>query len=382
MNTNINFQNAGSLLNCINAVRNVRALLLLVGSLVLAGLLIGLGGVLGFKVHGILGFLFGLIGVAVGFYGVHAAGIMLMDEAKGGISRPVMAAVLTALGTAHRLILVMLLVGVIYLLGIAAIALLLFLCKIPGVGPLLFMVVFPISVITVGVALFAMYFVIFPLAAPAVWEGATTMQAVSRLMAISRSRIVNVLLMMLVLFLITMTVGGFIAGILFSGTLITTGLSAAIVTPSMGGMGMGMGNFMGMMGGGFDGGGYLAAGAVGGGVVWILGLTLPLMVYSRGCCQVYLQNVQEVDVDAMESDLRHKMDAAKKRAEEIKAQGAAMAAQSAQSNPGTTPTAASPTAPATTAAPASSPAALQCPACGTGYLPGDKFCGSCGHHLS
>ena len=380
MNTNLEFQNAGRLLNCIDAVRNIRALLLLVGALISAGVLMGLAGVLGVKVHSALGFVFGLIAIVVGFYGANAVGIMLMDEAKGGISRPVLSAFLTSLGTAHRLILVMLLVAVIYLLGIAGLALLLFLCKIPGVGPLLFTVLFPVSVVIAGVALFAMYFVIFPLAAPAVWEGATTMQAVSRLLAISRSRIVKVLMMMLVLFLITGAVGGFIAGILFSGTLVTSGLSAAIVTPSMGAMGMG--GFMRLMEGGLGGGGYLAAGAIGGGVVWMLGLTLPLMVYSRGCCQVYLQNVQEVDVDAVESDLRNKMDGARKRAEMIKAQGAAMAAQSTQANVGAkAPAAESPTAPTTASAETGS-AALKCPSCGADCLQGDKFCGACGHRFS
>lgn len=367
---------SASLLSAVDAVRNWRAAALMLASFVLAGLLFALGGVLGQQVHAALGALFFLFGLASVFYGANAAGIMLMDEARGGGSRPILAAVLTSLSTGHRLILVMLMVGLMYILGMLVIALLLFVCKVPGLGPLLFAFVFPLSVVVSGVAVFALYAVITPLAAPAIWSGATTMQALSRLAAIARQRIVMVILSMIVLLFVCAIVGGIIAGIMLTGTLVAGSLSASIIGVS----GMDMNSIMrmgGMSGSNFGSGGsadsgHLAAGAFGGGIVWAIAFTLPALVYLRGSCQVYLANIQGVNVDDMEQQLRGTLDAAKRKAEEIKAKGEAMAAQQAQRFEKQVD--AAPVVPAAAAGP-------QCPACHTPYVPGDLFCGGCGHQL-
>lgn len=366
-----------SLLSAVDAVRNWRAAALLLGSLLTAGLLGSLAGVVSFQVHPALGAVFALLAVAVFFYGANAAGIMLMDEAQGSPSRPVLAAVLTALSIGHRFILVMLLVGMVYVVGLLAMALLLLLCKIPGLGPLLFAFVFPLCVVISGVAIFAGYAVIGPLAGPAVWSGSTTTQALSRLAAIARQRIVVVVLSVLVLLLICGFVGGLILGVMFTGTLITGGMSAGIIGVSGMDLGsvMGMGSMSGYGGGGSSG--HVAAGGFGWGVLMAVAFTLPLLVYLRGCCQLYLANIQGVDVEGIEQQLRDKLDAAKRSASEIKAKGEAMAAQQAQRFEKTA--AAGPVP-----APAADPGALQarCAVCSTPSLPGDAFCGGCGNKLT
>lgn len=363
---------SASLLSAVDAVRNWRAAALMLASFILAGLLFALGGAVGQQVHVVLGAVFFLLGIATVFYGVNAAGIMLMDEAQSGASRPILAAVLTSVSTGHRLVLVMLMVGLTYIVGLLAMALLLFVCKVPGLGPLLFAFVFPFSVVVSGVAVFALYAVITPLAAPAIWSGATTMQGLSRLAAIARQRIVMVILSMIVLLFICGIVGGIIAGIMLTGTMVAGGLSTSIIGVS----GINLGSLMGM--GGMSGSGYggsaesghLAAGAFGGGIVWAIALTLPAMVYLRGCCQVYLANIQGVNVDDMAQQLRGTLDAAKRRAEEIKAKGEAMASQQAQRFD----------KPAEAAFVQAAPA-HQCPACKTPFVPGDLFCGGCGQQL-
>ena len=370
-----------SLLSAVDAVRNWRAAVLLLGSLLTAGLLVSLAGVVSFQIHPALGAVFALLAVAVFFYGANAAGIMLMDEAQGSPSRPVLAAVLTALSIGHRFIFVMLLVSLVYVVGLLAMALLLLLCKIPGLGALLFAFVFPVCVVMSGIAIFAGYAVIGPLAGPAVWSGSTTMQALSRLAAIARQRIVVVVLSMLVLLLICGFVGSLIAGVMFTGTLITGGMSAGIIGVS--GMDlssvMGMGNMSGYGGGrGSDGSsGHVAAGAFGWGVVLAVAFTLPLLVYLRGCCQLYLANIQGVDAEGIEQQLREKYDAAKRGASEIKAKGEAMAAQQAQR---LEKTATSSLVPAQASEPNASQA--KCAVCSTPCLPGDVFCGGCGNKLT
>jgi hypothetical protein len=369
------------LLSAVDAVRNWRAAALLLGSLLAAGLLGSLAGVVSFQVHPALGAVFALLAAAVFFYGANAAGIMLMDEAQGSPSRPVLAAVLTALSIGHRFILVMLLVGLVYVVGLLAMALLLLLCKIPGLGPLLFAFVFPVCVVMSGLAIFAGYAVIAPLAGPAVWSGSTTMQALSRLAAIARQRIVVVVLSVLVLLLICGFVGSLILGVMFTGTLITGGMSAGIIGVNGMDLGsvMGMGNMSGYGGGrGGDGSsGHVAAGAFGWGVLMAVAFTLPLLVYLRGCCQLYLANIQGVDAEGIEQQLRDRLDAAKRSAAEIKAKGEAMAAQQAQRFEKAAASGAVP-------APASDPGTpqAQCAVCSTPCLPGDAFCGGCGHKLT
>lgn len=361
---------SASLISAADAIRNWRAAVLLLISMLLAGLVFALGGTLGVTVHALLGAVFFLLGLAVAFYGANAVGIMLMDEARGGASRPMLAAVLTSAATGHRLILVMLMVGVAYTVGLLAMVLLLFVCKLPGLGPLLFAFVFPVCVVVSGLAVFALYAVIAPLAAPAIWSGATAMQSISRLAAIARQRIVVVILSMLVLLLIVVIVGGILSGIMLTGTLVSGALSAGIL--NVGGMSMeSITSIVTQSGRGGGEGGYMAAGAFGGGIVWAIAFTLPTLVYFRGCCQVYLANIQGVDVEGMEQQMRGALDAAKRKAEEVKAKGEAMAAQSAQrfEAPVTA------TAVATIAQP-------QCPACSTPCVAGDVFCGGCGHKLS
>src|SRR5690606_32452932 len=101
-------RNSGSLLSSIEAIRNWRAALLLLATFVAMALVFALGGLLA-RWSWALFALFGLFAYVVLFYGANAAGMMIMDEARGQPSRPALAAVLHSLATSHRLILVFLL---------------------------------------------------------------------------------------------------------------------------------------------------------------------------------------------------------------------------------------------------------------------------------
>lgn len=364
---------SAGLLSAVDAVRNVKAAVVLLGSLVLAGLIFALAGIVSVQLHPALGALFFLLGIAAVFYGSNATGIMMMDEARGNASRPMVSAILTSLATGHRLLGVLILVGLAYILGLLVMALVLFICKIPGIGPLLFTFVFPLSVVISGVALFAFYAVVLPLVAPSTWSGATVMTSFSHLAAIARTRTIGVVLSMMVLLLIVGIVSGIVLGIMGMGTLIAGGMSAGIVGFGSFGMGALMAGMGGMDGMGMgSGSGHALAGAIGGGLVWAVALVLPSLVYLRGCCQVYLANIQGVDVEAVEKKMRDLGEAARRKTEELREKGAHPTANETPVNP-------APSAPvaASTAAPA-----LACPSCGTGYSEGDAFCGSCGHKLS
>lgn len=363
-----------SLLSAVDAVRNWRAAALMLASLLVTVLVVGLAGVVGVQVHVFLGLVFFLLAFAVFFYGANATGIMLMDEAQGSTSRPILAAVLTSLSIGHRLIFVQFLVLLAYIVGAIVMALLLLICKIPGLGPLLFAFVFPLCVVISGVAVFASYAVIAPLAGPAVWSGATTLQALARLAAIARQRIVVVVLSVMVLLLICGVVGGIILSIMLTGTLITGGMSAGIIGVSGLDISSVMGVFSSFGNGRGDDSSHLAAGAFGWGIVMAIAFTLPFLVYLRGCCQLYLANIQGVNVDEMELQLRGTLDAAKRSAAEIKAKGESLAAQQAQRFATPVEVPVGPVVPRVTQ--------YKCTACSMPYIAGDVFCGGCGHKLA
>lgn len=369
-------RNSGSLLDSIDAIRNWRAVLLLLATLVATALVIALGGLLA-GVSWAFVALFALLGYAVLFYGANAAGMMLMDEAKGHASRPAMAAVMASLATSHRLILVFLLLGLVYLGAFLVLAIVLFICKIPFLGPVLYAVVFPVSVVIAGIAVFALPTVVFPLSAPSIWSGATTMQCISQLLAIARKRLLLVLLLMIAVAFIAGIVGFLIGAILFSGVAVTMLASVPIL-----GGGAGMGGLMGgMAGGGFGGGmgtgmgsfaGHAAAAAIGGGMLFAVAFTLPGMVYLRGACAVYLRALEGLDLAAEQAAVDEKIAAARARAREVQRQAQA-AAQQYANRPATSVPPPVPQAPA--------PAALACPNCKVAVLPTDAFCGECGFKL-
>lgn len=394
---------SGSLLDSIDAIRNGRAVALLLLTFIAAALVFAFGGLLA-RVSWFFFAVFALLAYAVAFYGANAVGMMMMDEARGQPSRPMAAALTDSLAQSHRLILVMLLAGLFYLAGFLALALILFLCKLPVLGPMLYVVVFPVSVVVVGLALFALPTVIFPLAAPAVWSGANVTQCVSQLVAIARRRLITVLLLMIAVTFIAGFVGMLIGAVLLGGVAFTTALSVPILGGAMGWQGMGgmMGNGMGALGSMGGGGSHAMAAMLGGCVLLATAFTLPGLVYLRGACSVYLRTVEGLDLAAEQADMEEKLAAARAKAREMKSQVQATAQQYTHPPKTSAPTAApttpppeaetgSPPAPAPTspdqdpdpatgAAPA--PEALRCPSCQAEVAPDDAFCAECGQPLA
>lgn len=381
-------RSSASLLDSVDAVRNWRAVALMMATLAAAMLVASLGFALA-RVSFVFTALFVLAAYVVAFYGANAVGMMMMDEAHGQPARPVSAAVLSSLATSHRLILLLLLVGLVYLVGFLALALVLFLCKIPVLGPVLYTVVFPVSVVVVGIALFAVPTVIFPLAAPAIWSGGGVMASLSQLSAIARKRLIMVLLLMVAVAFIAFFVGSLIGAVLFTGTATTALLSVPILgaggmdpTALMGGM-AGMGGYG--MGGG--GGGHAIAAMVGGGLLFAVGFTLPGLVYLRGACTVYLRAIDGLDLAAEQAAFEEKLAAAREKAKNMQAQAQATAQQyAARKDTPATPADAPAATPALAAAPVIAPApvataAAHCPSCQGEVAADDRFCGHCGHPL-
>jgi len=361
-------KNSGSLLDSIDAIRNWRAVCLLLATFVCMALVLAFGGLLA-QISYFLTALFMLAAYAIFFYGANAVGMMMMDEARGGEARPAMAAVTDSLAISHRLILVFLLLGVLYLAGFLVLAIVLIICKIPFIGPVLYTAVFPIAVVVFGLALFAVPTVVFPLSAPAIWGGARTVECISQLLAIARKRLVMVLLLMVAVSLIATVVGMLIGAILFTGV----GATALVSVPILGGMpgvipGMGSMGLVGTVMAG-AGGGHAVAAMIGGGLLFGVAFTLPGMVYLRGTSTVYLRAIDGLDLASEQSAMDDKIAAASAKARDLqtRAQAAAQAVAQKYAQP-----------PAASAEPAP---ALHCPQCKAPVLAADAFCAECGHKL-
>ncbi len=341
-----------SLFQAVNGLRNRRALVALigctVGGVLLAGLLLALSNALG-MLASVLAFLVYLIAIGTG---VNAAGLLHMDHARGISPRSTVDALVYGLMCIPKLIVLGIALFLVELAVFLVIALVLLICKIPFLGPLLFTVVFPVSVVVAGITIFGL-FLCMVLSLPAIWQGATIIRALSQTLAIARSRLVEAILLLVFVWLLSFAVALIIFGVLGAGLIPTLGLSASIVGFS--GMGGGLGSVMGMAQGfGGEGAGHAVAGVIGSTVLWAIAASLVLQVYLLGLCLVYLRVTEGLDLSATEEVLRQKLDEARKRASDLgeKARGAA----SRETAP-----AAPASAPSASAAAAASAAAMAAP---------------------
>ncbi len=379
-------KDSGTLLDSVDALRNWRAVVLLLATLVASALVMGLGTLLA-GIGYVFVAVFALAAYAVLFYGANAVGMLLMDDVRGQRSRSMLDVLAHSLASSHRLILVYLMIGALYLVGLLLLAVVLVVCKLPFLGPVLYAGVFPLSVVVAGVALFALPVVVFPLSAPAVWNGASAMECATQLVAIARKRLMMVLVLMLAVTFIAGMVGLLLAAVLFTGAAVTAGVSAPILG---GAEAMAMGS-MGAFGMGAAGS-YAAAAGLGGGVLFAAALTLPGLVYLQGASMVYLRAIDGLDLASEQAFVDAHLSAARDKARAVQAQAQARAQQVAErartaaadavapAEPGAGPAV---DAPATSqpGGESAATASLRCPQCASTVQRQDVYCPACGSYL-
>lgn len=285
-------------LGSVEAVRNMRALYMLLATFASAGLLMAMAE--GALASGSMraGPLYAAAALFVAFYGGNAAGILVMDEARGDPVRDIGDALRAALLSAHRLLMVLAVLLAGYALAAGLLLGLLWLCRVSVsgtvVGPLLFGVAVPVGVVGVGVGLLSIVAVVVPLAAPAVWSGAGVLAIVAQLARWIRQRLLTVALLMAAVSLLTAAVGALITFVVMTGGRIVSELGVRLVGVDVPAQELMAGLFgyglrsLGAAGAPAGSTGHAAAALVGGGVVFAVALVLPGLVYLRGACAVYL----------------------------------------------------------------------------------------------
>ena len=288
----------GRILAGVDAVRNLRALAMLLGTFAAGGLLLAMAETALARGEAWWGPVQAGAALTVAFYGGNAAGLLIMDQARGAAVREIGDALRDALATAHRLILALLLLLAPGVAIAGALVGLLWLCRTsvtgPLLGPLLFGLAVPVSVLTFGWLLLALLAVVVPLAAPAVWAGGGAVSVARELLGLVRRRLLTVALLMAGVGLLAGAVGALTSFVVMAGGRVVAELGVAVVGIEVPAQQLMAGLFgyglrsLGAAGAPVAASGHGAAALVGGGVVFALALVLPGLVYLRGACAVYL----------------------------------------------------------------------------------------------
>ena len=297
-----------SLFQAVAGLRNWPALLAMLGCTFLgvlaSGLLLATTPMLGF-LAGLLTFLVWIVAVGTG---INAAGLLQMDHARGISPRSIADALVHGLTCIPKLIVLALAFIAVEVAVFVVIAVLLVICRIPVLGPLLFVVVFPLSVVVAGVTIVGLLLCML-LSLPAIWQGASITRALAQTLAIVRSRLVESVLLLVLLGFITFAVGLIVFGVIAAGLVPTLGMSVSIV--GFGGFGI---ESLATMS---QGDAHAVAGAIGGALLWAVAASLVGQVYLLGLSLVYLRVTEGLDLTASEEALRAAFDDARRRTSEL-----------------------------------------------------------------
>ena len=312
-----------------------------------------------------------LIYAAIAGTGVSATGIMLLDRARLAPPRAVADALVFGFLCFLKACVIAVAIGAAaVLIGLLA-AVVYFICKIPGLGPLLLFGIHPVMVVAAG--LFAFLTTVFAaLTAPALWDGDSVTQAIAKGFAILKERAVTTVLYLLVMGAVTAIILGIIAAVILPGYFSMTGLAAGIVGANLGSdMSMLTNLPMALM---FlssgQGGGHVTAMMLSTAVLVMLAAATALQVQLMGINLVYLGASEGVDTVAAERLLKQQFDQAKARADEARQRALAAADRAKQAAQQARTSSAPPPV-----------AALLCPACASAITPNDAFCENCGQKL-
>lgn len=309
-----------------------------------------------------------LLSLLIAGTGISATGVMLLDRARSLPARSISDALVFGL----ICFLKSLVIGLAVLAAATILSLwasiLYFICKIPGVGPILLFFVHPVLVIIAG--LFAFLVAIFAaLAAPALWDGDSITQAMAKTVAILKERAVPSVLYLLAMALVTAIILSVFAGVVLPGYASMTGLAAQVLgEKSAGNISLFADLPLALV---FLASGHMTALVLSSAVLAMLCVAAALQVQLMGFNLVYLGVSAGVDYAGAESMFKQQLHQAKARADEAKQRAMAAAErarQAAQQARASAPTPASGTE-------------SGCPHCQAAVAPDDAFCENCGHKL-
>lgn len=293
----------GAVIGSVDSARNLRALYLLLLTFALAGLLLSatqqaLGASQAWAAIG-----WAAAALFCMYYGSSAAGLVVLDEAMGVEPRPPAQALRDALGLAHRLLVVVLVVLLVALIPLGVVLALLAGGRLAGIGPALVGLAVALGVPLLGLTGLVLLALVGPIAAPAVWSGLGVRATLAMIVRQVRRRFAQAVLLSAAVSLLTAAVAGLVSFVIVLGGRAVLGLGIGLfdlaLVPQA------------VMAAFFGTGFRLAPGApalpgatqaalTAASMVFALGLVVPGAVYLRGLCELFLalRRLDEADAAA------------------------------------------------------------------------------------
>lgn len=194
--------------------------------------------------------------------------------------------------------------------------------QIPGIGPALNYLVFPVAALILGVALYALLFIAAPLAAVAACDGRSVFGIVATVLLVVRTRLFDTALRGVMLNLMALFVVALALAIVSMGS----GAAAAIQQivhighasgghGYHGGMGAGMANaLMGLR--------TVGAASI---VLYFLACSLGLVVWASGWVAIFEETARDLDPTRLEESMRTQAERVQQKAREAQARAAQLA---------------------------------------------------------
>jgi hypothetical protein len=341
-------QESGSLLDALDAVRNRRAAIVMASTLAVFALSVtSLGGISAWlgadsgAVLGLLMLLSALIWAAILLVGGTAVGMLLADEVWARPQRTIGEALQAATAATPRTLAVMLIAAAALLAYLLALAAVLLICRLPGIGSILYAVVFPIAALVTGVVLFVIGGLLLPLAAPCIWNGDGVFRIGATVQQVFRHRSLEFVIMSIVLGLMAGIVAAALGTVVFVGSGLTVTISLAV-------LGTGM-----VSGLGGTGAGYGVAATFGTMLLFLLAGLPSLLIAMKGAAIIHRQVIAGLVIDEVAADLQHRIDNLRRPSQPMREKEPALG------HPRVCPNA----------------------ACGAPVGPDDAFCVECGERL-
>lgn len=370
---------------CVEALTMVKPMLLVLISFLAATLVAAAGASSGQTVVVIIT---ALLAIGIAAAGVSGAGVLLMDRAREIEPRSLIDAGVFGLVCLLKALLLVLIYFLIFVAVTVVAAIIFFVCKTPGIGPLLFGLTFPLVALVYGVMGFSMFAVI-PLTLPALWAGSSVTGTLGVIVAMIKERLMMVVLSLLLLYVICLIVGGVVAAVVLGGIGITLSTASEVIGYEK--LAAGFARLFGpLMGGGFPkgggGSGYFVALSIDMALMGAVVIAVLSQVWIMGINLVYLSAAEDLNTAAAQEAIREGLAKTKNKADEMRryaqdaAERARHAAESARARAAESARAKAAAAPPVVT-PGAAPATSHCPACNGATKATDVFCGHCGNKL-
>lgn len=324
----------GGFLSALDALRSPGNLALVVVAAILTLVVLALA-MTGFA-HGGVGPTFGLLMLVlawlVGEAGYCGVTLRRLQVSRRQAPTGVAGSAVSGFFAAIKVLLAMLMLCAAMLLLMLLASLLFLITQIPGIGPALNFVIFPVVALIVGVALYALLFIAAPLAAVAACDGRSVFGIVATVVLVIRSRLFDtalrgVLLNLMALFVIALALLIVSLGVATSGALQQMVHIGHASYGHMGGYGdSDMLSALGGMGGGMLGAlaGLRTVGAASM-VLYFLACSLGFVVYASGWVVIFNDTARDLDPAALEAQMRTQAERVQQKAREAQVRAARMA---------------------------------------------------------